>query len=105
MALDDPEGTTEIVIEQVAAALGAVPPRLRPQARPAESADIEPDGESFYKLDEAMARHIEAALERSRGRIEGSSGAAELLGINPHTLRARMRRLAVDWQRFRGPAA
>jgi transcriptional regulator with GAF, ATPase, and Fis domain len=49
-----------------------------------------------------MARHIELALMRSAGRIEGPWGAARLLGINPHTLRARMRRLGVDWARFRG---
>jgi transcriptional regulator with GAF, ATPase, and Fis domain len=49
-----------------------------------------------------MARHIEAALARTRGRIEGPAGAAELLGINPHTLRARMRKLRVDWRSFRG---
>ena len=48
-----------------------------------------------------MARHIEAALRRTAGRIEGTRGAARLLGINPHTLRARMRRLGVDWTRFR----
>ncbi len=29
------------------------------------------------------------------------SGAARLLGINPHTLRARMRKLKLDWNRFR----
>jgi transcriptional regulator with GAF, ATPase, and Fis domain len=52
-------------------------------------------------LDQAMARHIESALVRTRGRIEGPHGAAHLLGINPHTLRARMRRLGIDWQRFR----
>jgi transcriptional regulator with GAF, ATPase, and Fis domain len=87
----------------VAAALGAAQPRLRSRVRtvPAE----EEDKSGFSTLDQAMARHIEAALERSRGRIEGTRGAAELLGINPHTLRARMRRLEIDWQRFRGPAA
>jgi transcriptional regulator with GAF, ATPase, and Fis domain len=55
----------------------------------------------FLTLDEAMAQHIEAALGRTAGRIEGATGAADLLGINPHTLRARMRKLGVDWQRFR----
>jgi transcriptional regulator with GAF, ATPase, and Fis domain len=54
-------------------------------------------------LDAAMARHIERALETTRGRIEGSRGAAALLGINPHTLRARMRKLGVNWSRFRRP--
>ena len=52
-------------------------------------------------LDLAMARHIEMALARTEGRIEGAGGAARILGINPHTLRARMRKLGVDWQRFR----
>ncbi|MGI9078010.1 MAG: sigma 54-interacting transcriptional regulator [Gemmatimonadaceae bacterium] len=53
-------------------------------------------------LDAAMARHIESALEITHGQIEGSDGAAALLGINPHTLRARMRKLGVEWVRFRG---
>ena len=47
--------------------------------------------------------HIEAALARCRGRIEGPFGAALHLGVNPHTLRARMRRLGIDWKRFRSP--
>ncbi|MFO0690563.1 MAG: sigma-54 dependent transcriptional regulator [Myxococcota bacterium] len=55
----------------------------------------------FPTLDHAMALHIESALERCQGRIEGPTGAAALLDINPHTLRARMRKLGVDWQRFR----
>ncbi len=52
-------------------------------------------------LDVATKRHIEAALQRTQGRIEGPRGTARLLGINPHTLRARMRKLKIDWQRFR----
>ena len=52
-------------------------------------------------LDAAMRRHIEEALSATRGRIEGERGAARLLGINPHTLRARMRKLGIDWQRYR----
>jgi hypothetical protein len=48
-----------------------------------------------------MAMHLEAALTKTGGQIEGSAGAAELLRINPHTLRARMRKLGVDWKRFR----
>jgi transcriptional regulator with GAF, ATPase, and Fis domain len=52
-------------------------------------------------LNEAMARHIEMALVQTHGRIEGPYGAAALLAINPHTLRARMRKLRVDWRRHR----
>ena len=48
-----------------------------------------------------MAAHIERALDACHGRIEGPFGAAKLLGVNPHTLRARMRKLGIDWSRFR----
>jgi transcriptional regulator with GAF, ATPase, and Fis domain len=52
-------------------------------------------------LDEAMRAHIERALRLTRGQIEGQGGAARVLGLNPHTLRARMRKLGIDWTRFR----
>jgi transcriptional regulator with GAF, ATPase, and Fis domain len=52
-------------------------------------------------LDEVIRRHIEAALESTSGRVEGPHGAARLLRINPHTLRARMRKLRIDWRGFR----
>ena len=52
-------------------------------------------------LDIAMKQHIEAALAATKGRVEGPHGAALLLDINPHTLRARMRRLGINWKQFR----
>jgi hydrogenase-4 transcriptional activator len=55
----------------------------------------------FQTLDEAMRQHIEAALALAHGRIEGRRGAAALLQINPHTLRARMRKLKINWAQFR----
>jgi hydrogenase-4 transcriptional activator len=55
----------------------------------------------FPTLDEAMKKHIETALAIAHGRIEGRRGAARLLQINPHTLRARMRKLKIDWTQFR----
>jgi transcriptional regulator with GAF, ATPase, and Fis domain len=48
-----------------------------------------------------MRRHIELALGTTHGRIEGRYGAARLLKINPHTLRARMRKLKIDWRGYR----
>ena len=48
-----------------------------------------------------IRRHIEAALRETHGRVEGPHGAARLLRINPHTLRARMRKLKIDWRSFR----
>jgi DNA-binding NtrC family response regulator len=51
--------------------------------------------ENFATLDQAMAAHIRAALGRTKDRIDGPEGAARLLGINPSTLRARMRKLGI----------
>lgn len=56
---------------------------------------------SIETLDQAMKFHIELALERTKGKIEGAQGAAAILGINPHTLRARMRKLKINWNFFR----
>lgn len=61
----------------------------------------EPGVEGILPLDEAMARHIRAALAATGGRVEGARGAAALLHINPHTLRGRMLKLGIDWARFR----
>jgi transcriptional regulator with GAF, ATPase, and Fis domain len=86
----------------VLAALGqGTLPALNPAARAAEatpSTSIEP-------LDTVMRRHIEAALRATHGRVDGPHGAARLLRINPHTLRARMRKLHVDWRAFRFPSS
>jgi hydrogenase-4 transcriptional activator len=58
-------------------------------------------GRPVVSMDDAMKQHIESALGATQGRIEGPRGAAALLKINPHTLRARMRKLRIDWSRFR----
>jgi len=42
------------------------------------------------------------ALRACHGRIEGPFGAATRLGVNPHTLRSRLRRQGIDWTTFRG---
>jgi formate hydrogenlyase transcriptional activator len=56
------------------------------------------DGESL-NLDMAMSGHIRSVLEMTGGRVEGQGGAAELLGINPGTLRHRMRKLGIPFGR------
>jgi hydrogenase-4 transcriptional activator len=86
----------------VITALGRVPtlPRsVRDDEQP--SAPSPSASDKFATLNEAMSRHIQSALAASRGRIEGPQGAARLLGINPHTLRARMRKLGINWTKFR----
>jgi transcriptional regulator with GAF, ATPase, and Fis domain len=86
-------GSTPPVVSQ-AASLPLLPIGGSNGSAPGES-------ERFPTLDEAMAKHIERALDRTHGRIEGKGGAADLLDINPHTLRSRMKKLGVEWNRFR----
>ena len=64
-----------------------------PQAPPAAG--------EVLSLDAAIKRHIESVLAFTQGRIEGRHGAAVLLKINPHTLRGRMRKLGIDWAKYR----
>ena len=71
-------------------------PGAEPRGEPASAVD-----EPFPTLDEAMRRHIEAALVRCKGRIEGERGAARLLAIHANTLRSRMHKLGIRWERFR----
>jgi transcriptional regulator with GAF, ATPase, and Fis domain len=70
--------------------LGVSQPRTMPPQAPAIS-----DDDHFLTLDQAMARHIERALEKCGGRIDGVRGAAKLLAIHPNTLRSRMQKLGV----------
>jgi len=46
-------------------------------------------------LKENEYRHIKWALEKTRGKISGPAGAAELLGIHPNTLAFRMKKLGI----------
>jgi transcriptional regulator with GAF, ATPase, and Fis domain len=81
----------------VAAALGqSTSATNSPRARAAEravSTSIEP-------LDAVIRQHIEAALRHTHGRVEGPHGAARILCVNPHTLRARMRKLQIELAQF-----
>ncbi|MFZ5829621.1 MAG: sigma-54 interaction domain-containing protein [Planctomycetota bacterium] len=87
---------------EVAKALGVAPRPGRATTEP--SARREPafqETVNVLPLDVALRQHIEAALRTTDGRIEGHRGAARLLAVNPHTLRAKMRKLKIEWQRFR----
>ncbi len=58
-------------------------------------------GEDPLQLDTVVARHIRRVLGMTGGKIHGPGGAGELLGVNPNTLRARMRKLGIPFQKQR----
>ncbi len=47
-------------------------------------------------LKDVERHHILQVLEQTRWRIEGQRGAALRLGLNPSTLRSRMRKLGIE---------
>lgn len=48
-------------------------------------------------LDDMIREHIQKALVMCNGKVEGPDGAARQLGVNPSTLRNRMRKLGVSF--------
>jgi formate hydrogenlyase transcriptional activator len=55
-----------------------------------------------FNLDEATALHIQRALQKTRGIVHGPGGAAAILGINPSTLRSKMKKLGIPYGRKSG---
>ncbi|ACD95160.1 sigma-54 interaction domain-containing protein [Trichlorobacter lovleyi] len=70
-------------------------PPLSPQKEP-PSSNVNQELEKPESLDEAMAHHIRKVITFTKGKINGTGGAAELLRINPSTLRSRMAKLGVN---------
>jgi transcriptional regulator with GAF, ATPase, and Fis domain len=58
--------------------------------------------EDQLHLDAVIARHIRHVLGMTGGKIHGPEGAGELLGINPNTLRAKMRKLGIPFRKQLG---
>ena len=50
-------------------------------------------------LDSLVTRHIRRVLGMTNGKIHGPGGAGELLGINPNTLRYKMRKLGIPFRK------
>jgi len=64
----------------------------RPPASAAADRNID---EAILPFDRAVIQHITKALTKTSGKIIGPGGAAELLGLNPSTLRGKMRKLDI----------
>jgi transcriptional regulator with GAF, ATPase, and Fis domain len=54
---------------------------------------------TLLSLEEMNVRHIRQALERAGGKINGPGGAAQILGLNPNTLRTKMNKLGIPYGR------
>lgn len=54
--------------------------------------------QNFLPLDEYIKNYIIQVLEYTKGKIEGKGGCAEILNLHPNTLRAKMRKLHINWQ-------
>ncbi len=52
-----------------------------------------------YNLESVLRQHISRVLKVTRGKVGGDQGAAMLLGINPSTLRHKMRKLGITFGR------
>lgn len=61
-----------------------------------------PSGNESLLMDDVMIRHIKYVLALTKGKVHGKGGAAEVLGINASTLRARMKNLGISFGRGRG---
>ena len=55
--------------------------------------------EDLLALDALVSAHIHRVMDMTSGKVGGKGGAAELLAINPSTLRKRMRKLNIPFGR------
>ena len=97
MGYDWPGNVRELENVIQRAVITSRPPTLRLAAhlipvKPGAGTD-----ESGYRgtLEDVDREYIQTVLELCGWRIEGERGAAELLGLHPNTLRARMRKLGI----------
>jgi len=65
----------------------------RPHASPVALPSL--SGGGLLTLEEFERRYITDVLEKTGWRIDGRGGAAQLLGLNPSTLRSRLQKLGV----------
>jgi transcriptional regulator with GAF, ATPase, and Fis domain len=71
--------------------------------KPADVGGAPPtDDEEPLDLDTVVARHIRQALDRTGGKIHGPGGAGEILGVNPNTLRYKMKKLGIPFRKDLG---
>ena len=66
---------------------------LEKEARPnVVSDDKAHENDAFLSYDESQKAYLEKLLKRTKGKIAGPGGAAELSGLNPSTLRSKIKK-------------
>jgi formate hydrogenlyase transcriptional activator len=74
-------------------------PVTAPPVQPAPAPVAEPERATApgdTSMEDIERQHIASVLKQTNWRIEGESGAARLLGINPSTLRSRIKKLGIQ---------
>ena len=54
-------------------------------------------GDEPLELDKLIRQHIQHVLGLTKGKIHGPGGAGEVLGVNPDTLRYKMKKLGIPF--------
>jgi len=72
---------------------------LSPAKNTPAGAPLPGQREAIAPMDDVVSDHIQYVLSATNGRVEGTGGAAALLGMHPSTLRARMRKLGIAFGR------
>ncbi|MDQ3819182.1 MAG: sigma 54-interacting transcriptional regulator, partial [Acidobacteriota bacterium] len=81
---------------QLADDLTAQPPLARHVLPAEEGPSLSANSGRVMTLEELERRYITEVLEKTCWRIHGKKGAAELLGLNPNTLRSRLQKLGIQ---------
>jgi len=65
--------------------------------QPKKTLKLQEQSQETDHLDDVISRHIRRVLSKTKGKVNGHNGAAAFLGINPSTLRNRMKKLGIDY--------
>ena len=87
-------GTLLSAAPELSAGVLELPGRRGRSTKPREGEKL--PGAEVQTLADVQKSHIQRVLERTRGRIYGRGGAAELLGVKPSTLQSKMKRLGME---------
>ena len=85
-----------LVIEREGTAFTDAELRLSSTIGKFAAAAVKPPPSSLPDFGDMQRAYFRRVLERTRGRIYGRRGAAELVGLKPTTLQSRLKKLGID---------